>query len=116
MAGETTAHALDERLALIGGAAREAPTSAHTLALRRSFPPAAFKTISGPVLQSFQEAWRGLLPALAVERERGTGFLLLPVLFGAGAAANFAFANEPSVLVLFAVTALAAAALLRCRR
>ena len=47
--------------------------------------------------------------ALAEEYERGTGFVLIPVLFGAGAAANFSLAHEPGP-----VTAGAAALLALC--
>lgn len=50
--------------------------------------------------------------AVAEERERGTAFVLIPVLFGAGAAANFSLAREPAPLVVAGIAALAACAML----
>lgn len=49
------------------------------------------------------------------ESERGTGFLLLPVLFGAGAVTNFSLPEDPS-MPLFGAVALAAVACMLAAR
>lgn len=52
--------------------------------------------------------------AIAEERERGTAFVLIPVLFGAGAAMNFSLAREPAPLAIAGMAALAASAMPLC--
>lgn len=104
MVAETMAHAAEERLAFAAvqpGEPTAAPSRSRVAAL-----PAGGAARAMPRIRNTRQ---GLLAALSAEWERGTGFLLVPVLFGAGAATNFALAHEPS-LPLLATTALVLAA------
>ncbi len=100
VADTTTADAGGERLAF-APAEDEGPDAyrpggeqfGRTGAATRPRPPRS--------LQSWLASMRDAITRdLAVESERGTGFLLIPVLFGAGAATNFALDHDPSMLLL----------------
>jgi len=137
MAADDTAHAGQERLAFAAANA-DGPAPAVRLldALPAPVPPDSQSRVSDTSLSgvpasempaaiagvpaaagghgrsALRAVGRAALPALVAEGERGTAFLLVPVLFGSGAATNFVLAREPSMPLLAAVALLSAAGVL----
>lgn len=70
-----------------------------------------FKSPFGSSAAVLLQAGRArLAAALETERDRGTAFVLVPVMLGCGALTYFSLAKEPSALVLVAACAFAAGA------
>jgi competence protein ComEC len=118
MNGETPARADDERLIFSDSPAYAAATPA----AEASGPEA---DTAGMRSQRARAWWRlarlaatigrRIAPALETERDRGTGFVLLPVLLAAGAVTYFCLPFEPDPRALLGVAALAAVAALGLR-
>jgi len=90
--------------ALAGGPLPAAPRRGRPApAAARAKPP-----FVGRLRQALAAAVSAARTAIGEERERGTAFVLIPILFGAGAAANFSLAREPAPAAVAGVAALAA--------
>lgn len=118
MNGETPARADDERLIFSGGPAHAAAIPA----AGSSGPEADTAAIGGQGVRAWWRllhqaglAIRAIASALETERDRGTGFVLLPVLVAAGAVTYFCLPIEPDPRAMLAVTALAAVGALGLR-
>ena len=64
---------------------------------------------------ALRRIWHGVRKAADVERDRGTGFLLLPVLLALGAAIYWSLPFEPGFLPVAILTGIAAIALVSSR-
>ncbi len=84
------------------------PDQSPSAASRRPLPGILSFPRSAQVF--WQAAGLTLAAALETERDRGTAFVLVPVMLACGALAYFSLAVEPSALVLFAACALTAGA------
>ena len=128
MVAETTAHAVEERLAFAPGegmpgfpvrdgkTALLADPTGVSVSEPAARPWAGNGSVLGSALAPVLAVRRAVLPAMVAEWERGTGFLLLPVFFGAGAATNFALADEPSAPALAMIAVLSAAGMFAAAR
>ena len=76
---------------------------------RRSLALPWFGTVGAPGIRP-SRWFRFIADAVESERERGTSFLLIPVLLACGALAYFAMPAEPSAIALLTAVALAAGA------
>ncbi|MEX0956022.1 MAG: ComEC/Rec2 family competence protein [Rhizobiaceae bacterium] len=118
MNGETPARADDERLIFSDSTAYAAAIpspgssgpSGDTAAIRGEGARAWWR-----LLRLAAAAGRRIASALETERDRGTGFVLLPVLFAAGAVTYFCLPGEPDPRALLAFAALAAVGALGLR-
>lgn len=78
-------------------------------------PPSGFPTRARPATRTVRTALRSIGPTLALEFERGTIFLLVPVAMAAGVFAYLALPVEPSLWALAALAALLAAVTIATR-
>ncbi len=106
MATETTAHEGGEPLAFGRDARLAATPRIQSPAAAATVHKSDFDRFSGPAARLRAALGR----ALAQESERGTGFVVIPVVFGAGAAVNFALPRDPAVLPIVFVAAASAVA------
>lgn len=110
MVAETTAHESRERSAFVEGDALAAPRG-DVVARPGDEPFAAAPFVDESRRPTAIRRVRASVAlALAREYERGTGFVLIPVAFGTGAALNFSLARDPDLVAagLLGLLALAA--------